>query len=602
MVRIPEELLQEIRERVDLVELVGEGVQLRKRGRNFVGLCPFHRERTPSFNVNPELQIFKCFGCGAGGNALTYLMARENLDFPEAARRLAARAGLELPEAGGEARPRWEPLHGANAFAAEFYERALRESSAASPARAYLDARGVDEDARAVFRLGWAPDAWDGLLSAARDAGIAQENLLEAGLLSRSERTGGLFDRFRARVVFPILEPGGRVAGFSGRLLADGRDAPKYLNTGETPVFHKGALLFGLALTKNAIRRAGEVVVVEGNFDLVSLHARGIPNVVAPLGTALTPEQALLLRRYAPRAVLLYDSDEAGLKAAFRSADELVARGLQVRIAFLPPGTDLDAFVRAEGTPALQALLREAPDVIAAKLRVLRERLDLSRVDARRRAIELLLRSIRRIPDAITRDLQAGFVADELGVDPALVARQASPRGPTGGLSRRGGAPEPGTAEPRPAGSAIARARRQAPAASPALIFDEKYLLLVLVHRPEYLAEAREQVRPEDLTVPGYRRVYEALLEPGDVGAAADPRRLLDRLDPEGQGVLSELLLSEESLEEAGRIFRDALEKVRQDSLTREVAEMRRDGGDSQSVWERKREQLGLPGGRGGGP
>ncbi|HEY7529982.1 MAG TPA: DNA primase, partial [Gemmatimonadota bacterium] len=433
---IPEHVLQEIRERTDLVELVSETVPLRRRGRNFVGLCPFHREKTPSFNVNPELGIFKCFGCGAGGNAITYVMSREGLAFPDAARRLGARAGVAVPEAAepGE-RSRWQPLLEANAFAAELYARTLAESPEAAAARAYLDARQVGRAARETFGLGWAPAGWDTLLGAARGAGLAESALLEAGLLSRSERTGGLFDRFRARIVFPVADASGRVVGFSGRLLEDGADAPKYLNTAETPLFRKGELLFGLGITKNAIRQRGEAVVVEGNFDLVSLHERGVPNVVAPLGTALTETQARLLGRYAPRIVLLYDGDEAGLKAAFRSGDELLARGLDVRIAFLPAGRDPDAFVRGEGPAALRNLLREAPDLIEAKLRVLRERLDLSGVPARRRAVEVLMRSVRRIPDAITRELQVRHVAEALGVGVDVLLRSGTPR-PT----RRSGA------------------------------------------------------------------------------------------------------------------------------------------------------------------
>lgn len=332
MALLPEPLLQEIRERVDLVDLVAESVQLKRQGQRFVGLCPFHREKTPSFTVHPELQIFKCFGCGVGGNAITFVMAREGVDFPEAARRLADRVGLELPAAGAPARPRWEGLYAANAFAAELYARLLREAPEGAAARAYLEAREVGERARETFRLGWAPDAWDTLLGAARAAGLEEAVLVEAGLASRSERTGGLFDRFRARVVFPVQDAAGRTVGFSGRHIGEG-DAPKYLNSPETPVFKKGALLFGLALSKNAIRQAGEAVVVEGNFDLLSLYDRGLAHVVAPLGTSLTADQALLLKRYTTRTVLLYDSDPAGLKAAFRSGDELLAHGFAVRVA-----------------------------------------------------------------------------------------------------------------------------------------------------------------------------------------------------------------------------------------------------------------------------
>jgi DNA primase len=589
---IPEHVLQEIRERTDLVELVSESVPLRKRGRNFVGLCPFHREKTPSFNVNPELQIFKCFGCGVGGNAITYLMSREGLSFPDAARRLAARAGVAVPEAAepGE-RSRWQPLLEANAFAAELYARTLADAPEAGAARAYLDGREVGTAARDTFRLGWAPAAWDTLLEAARASGLAESALLEAGLLSRSERTGGVFDRFRARIVFPVSDAAGRVVGFSGRRLEEGEDAPKYLNTAETPLFRKGELLFGLGLTKNAIRQRGEAVVVEGNFDLVSLHERGVPNVVAPLGTALTESQARLLGRYAPRVVLLYDGDEAGLKAAFRSGDELLARGLEVRIAFLPAGRDPDAFVRAEGPAALRALLRDAPDPIEAKLRVLRERLDLSGVPARRRAVEVLLRSIRRIPDAITRELQVRHVADALGVGVDVLTRDAAPpRVARPAAGRR-------TAS---AGGADGAGRTRPAAAKPAKIpAAERYLLLVLLRSPGYLPRARELVVPEDFRSPAARRLYELLL---DRDAAGDAGAVLDRADAETQALVADLLLTEESLEAAEAIFSDSALRIRESALDRDLAERTRRGDDLEEIWRVARERLRLRGGAAGGP
>jgi DNA primase len=585
MALIPEEVLQEIRERVDLVELVSESVQLKRRGRNFVGLCPFHREKTPSFNVNAELQIYKCFGCGVGGNALTYLRAREGLEFREAARRLAARAGIELPAEGTVGEPRTKPLLEANALAAEFYARALKESAEAEPARAYLQAREVSAAAAEVFRLGWAPGGWDALLAAARAVGLPDSALLEAGLVSRSEKTGGLYDRFRARVMFPIQDVGGRTVGFSGRLLEDAAGVPKYLNSPETEVFRKGALLFGLAVTRNAVRRAEEAIVVEGNFDLLSLYDRGFLNVVAPLGTALTTEQALLLKRYASRAVLLYDSDEAGRKAAFRSGDELLARGFAVRLAFLPPDSDPDSFVRTAGPAALRELLRGAPDLVAAKLGVLRERLDLSRVDAKRRAIELLLRSIRRIPDPITRDLQLAFVAQELAV-PREMLRQAA-REPAGaGRSRR---TEPGPARAAPAGrSRIPRLDRQK------LLDAEKYMLLMLIRRPERVPAARSEIVPEDFTSYPCRRIYELLLELEESRRSPSEQILVDRADAQVQPVLAEILLSEIPLEPEEQMFRDVLLTMKELAKERDLAEVRREPLDLEAVTQAARERTAV--------
>ncbi len=584
MALIPEHVLQEIRERVDLVELVTETVQLKRRGRNFVGLCPFHREKTPSFNVSAELQIYKCFGCGVGGNALTYLMARDNLDFRDAAGRLAARAGVELPVESGQAEPRRKPLVEANALAAEFYARALRELPEAEPARAYLARREVSQAARDAFRLGWAPPGWDALLGAARAVGLPESALMEAGLVSRSERTGGLYDRFRARVMFPIQEPGGQTVGFSGRLLEESEGAPKYLNSPETEVFRKGALLFGLAVTRNAIRRAEEAILVEGNFDLLSLHDRGFTNVVAPLGTALTTEQALLLKRYAARAVLLYDSDEAGRKAAFRSGDELLARGFAVRLAFLPPGSDPDSFVRGAGAAALRELLRGGPDLVAAKLAVLRERLDLSRVDVKRRAIELLLRSIRRIPDPITRELQITFVAKELRVSADILVdslftpeKRSRPR--SGGVTARG--------EATPT-SSIPKLNRSK------LLDAERQLLLVLIRLPERLAAARKEIVSEDFTDSVCRRIYELLLELEESRRVPSEQALFDRADLEMQPVLAELLLSDLPIRGDEQTFWELLRSVKEQAKERELAEVKEAGLDLKRVTQLSRERTAL--------
>jgi DNA primase len=582
MALIPEHVLQEIRERVDIVELVGETVQLKRRGRNFVGLCPFHREKTPSFNVNAELQIYKCFGCGVGGNALTYLMARDNLDFRDAAARLAARAGVELPSEEDRSEPRRKPVVEANAFATEFYARALRESPDAETARAYLARREVSDGARDAFRLGWAPPGWDGLLTAARAVGLPESALLGAGLVSRSEKTGGLYDRFRARVMFPIQEPAGRTVGFSGRLLQESEGAPKYLNSPETEVFRKGALLFGLAVTRNAIRRAEEAILVEGNFDLLSLYDRGLPNVVAPLGTALTTEQALLLKRYASRAVLLYDSDEAGRKAAFRSGDELLARGFAVRLAFLPAGSDPDSFIRGAGAAALKDLLREGADLVAAKLAVLRERLDLSRVEVKRRAIDLLLRSIDRIPDPITRELQITFVAKELRVSVDVLI-EAMP----GADKRRRQAAA--TAPRRPAAAfRIPKLNRRE------LMDAERQLLLVLIRAPERVAAARGEIVPEDFTDPVCRRIYELLVDLEESRRAPAERLVFDSADAELQPVLAELLLSDLPIRTDEPTVRELLRSMKEQAKERELAEVKVGGLDLSRVTQLSRERAAL--------
>ena len=415
-------------------------MQLKKRGRSWVGLCPFHPEKTPSFTVSPEKGMYYCFGCQAGGNAFTFLMEHEKIEFPDAVRSLGQRVGVEVPdrEPADLADPN-APLHLANRLAAEFYNRLLRESPDAAGAREYLTGRGVGGQIQEAFMLGWAPESWDALLGEAKRQGVGEDALQRAGLIGRSEKTGGLFDRFRGRVMFPIRSVGGKVVGFSGRRLD--AEEPKYLNTADTPVFAKGRMLFNLDQARPAIRRAGAAVVVEGNFDVIALAGAGFKNVVAPLGTAFTDEQSRILKRYTSTAYLAYDGDAAGQRSAFKAADMLLAAGLAARVVALPRGKDPASLVQEGGPGAFRERLEASEDVIDAKLRIVREKVDLSDVTRKRRAIKRLLESVARVPDAVTRELYVGKIAGELDVPrEALVAPAAGKRGRP--AARR----EPGTA------------------------------------------------------------------------------------------------------------------------------------------------------------
>ncbi|HET9581390.1 MAG TPA: DNA primase, partial [Gemmatimonadota bacterium] len=338
---IPDHIIDEIRDRADIVEVIGEVVELKKRGRNFVGLCPFHAEKTPSFTVTPEKQMYYCFGCQAGGNVFTFLMQHERLEFPDAARVLGERTGVEVPEpeavAGHDPRA---PLYLANRLAADFYHRLLLDSADAAAAREYLEKRKIARETWETFLLGWAPDSWDALIVEAERQNVDAESLAEAGLVAKSERTGGWYDRFRGRICFPIRTVGGKVIALSGRRLDD--EEPKYLNSSDTPVFTKGTTLFNLDLARGPIRRAGAAVIVEGNFDVVAVFQAGFRNVVAPLGTALTEPQARILRRSTHTAYLAYDGDPAGERAAFRAGDLLLAVGFAVRIVQMRADMDPD--------------------------------------------------------------------------------------------------------------------------------------------------------------------------------------------------------------------------------------------------------------------
>ena len=370
--RIRDEAIRTVRERASLSEVVSDVIALRRRGRSAVGLCPFHAEKTPSFTVSEDRGFFHCFGCGEHGDVFGFVMKTQSLTFPEAVRRVADRFGVPLPEEAGEPARRREPLTAANAAAAAFFQAELR-GPGGGRARAYLRERGLSEEVIERFGLGWAPGAGEALARHLRTKGVPLEDALTAGLVMRRDRpdgAGGVLDRFRERIMFPITDTSGKVIAFGGRILpgrpTGGEPPPKYLNSAESPVFRKGHTLYGLALARDAIRKADRAIVVEGYLDLIALAQAGIGEVVAPLGTALTAEQLRLLRRFTETVIACFDGDLAGRRAAARSFPVFLEAGLWGRGAFLPAGEDPDTFVRAQGRLALEGVLAAAEPLVEA--------------------------------------------------------------------------------------------------------------------------------------------------------------------------------------------------------------------------------------------
>ncbi|MGE5179728.1 MAG: DNA primase [Bacteroidota bacterium] len=358
-VQTPSEVKEQVREASDIVTIIGEKVALRRAGRSWKGLCPFHTERTPSFTVNPDRQVWHCFGCGKGGDVFAWVTETEKVAFPDALRMLAERAGIELPkQTRGPGDAARERLYQANALANDYF-RASLASPAGAEARAYLAGRGFDEASLEAFRVGWAPAAWDGLVTTLGKL-LPAAVIEEAGLALR-RGDGSRYDRFRNRITFPVTEAGGKVAGFGARAIAPA-DQPKYLNSPETAVYRKGSLLFGLPQARAAIREKKQALIAEGYLDVMRLHACGFSNAVATSGTALTFEQARLLARLEAEAVLVYDGDDAGVRAADRGLEPLMRAGLAVRVLLLPPGEDPDSFLRKESAAAFSALLERAVD------------------------------------------------------------------------------------------------------------------------------------------------------------------------------------------------------------------------------------------------
>jgi DNA primase len=513
------QLLDEVRARVDLVELVGQFVNLKRAGENWKGLCPFHAERTPSFTVNPKRGIFHCFGCGAGGDAFGFLMRHDRMAFPEAVRALAERAGVALPtgrEVHPEAEGKIEALRRIMALAAEFYGQCLREPGGAK-AREYLDRRGVDPEVGGRFGLGYAPEGWNSLLGAMARQGIAEEQLVQAGLALPRQTGSGCYDRFRGRLLFPIRDAQGRVVAFGGRALAG--EEPKYLNSPETPIYVKGQMLYGLDLARGAMHERGRAIIVEGYLDCLMAHQHGFDETVAALGTAFTAAQLALLRRHASEVIALFDADAAGQKAAAR-LEEMTADGgevhapgwaltrargsdapdtFSIQVAMLPSGHDPDSLLRAEGAPALHACIARARPLLAFVLdKVLAEE-DLGTARGRATAHARAALLLSRVSNPEEATVLSRETARQLGVDATQLWIEAQQLQGARARDRR-------TPPRNPAASV-----KLATTPWPPPTLAERDLLALLLHVEEARVELLASVEDEDVAHPGLRAILSVL-------------------------------------------------------------------------------------------
>ena len=540
---IPDSVVEEVRERADLVEVVGEHLSLQRAGKEFKALCPFHNEKTPSFYVVPGKGFYKCFGCGESGDVFSFLMKQLGLSFNEAVEQLAAREGVEIPRE--DRRPEDDhlrPFREAVAFAADFYQRQLRDPEAGRPARQYLEQRGIDEAAAERFMLGYALDDWRALREAAHQHGMEDDLLETAGLIKRSDKVDEPYDRLRNRLIFPITDVRGRVIGFGGRALGAGDRGPKYLNSPETPLYHKGRELYGLHWSKGAIRRESAALVVEGYMDYVSLAARGVENVVAALGTAMTAEQAGVITRYASQVLMLYDSDAAGLRATFRSGDEILRAGGHPMVVTLPPGEDPDSVVRKGGGEALAPFIGDAVDVLERKFQILDERGYFEDVEGVRKALDGLLPTLRAARDATLRDIYVDRVARRTGVRRETLEREIAAQAPS---SRRAAAQR------------VDASQRVTPL--PPKDRTERLILLLLCRDPARVERVSTLVRPEAFHGAVNRELFEAL-ERWRGGDSAELVSL--EMSDEARSLLEELLGEEEEIVAPDQAMADAVEEL----------------------------------------
>ncbi|HWO89845.1 MAG TPA: DNA primase [Gemmatimonadales bacterium] len=489
---IPPDLIDQIREAADMVQLIGEHVDLKRTGSDWRGPCPFHGGKGRNFSVVPRKQLYHCFVCHESGDIFKFWMSRFGLDYPSAVREIAGRVGIAVPEQRQQGPDPNEPLYSALGVAAEWFAQRLREGEDARIARDYLDSRAIGQEARDSFGLGFAPRGTEAL-DAFRGLGLEDDVLVEAGLAVRRD-DGAVAPRFRGRLLFPIADVRGRVVGFGGRILGEGE--PKYLNSPETPVFHKGSLLYLLDRARGAIRQEESAIVVEGYVDAIRLHLAGIANVVAPLGTALTAEQSKVLRRYTRQVALCYDADAPGLKSTFRAGDELLRQGVNVSVITLPPGEDPDTLVRSGGAAAFREYLAQAVDVFERKIQILDRKGYFATLEGRRRALDRLLPTIRAAADAVTRELYVSRAAEKSGVSRAVIEQEVGRR--EGGRLAGGGAAPPKLPPSRPG-------------AVPPEILQERILLRLMRADPIWVRRAQAEIEPALFQHAWYRAMAEAL-------------------------------------------------------------------------------------------
>lgn len=429
---IPQSFIDDLLNRTDIVDVVSSRVQMKKAGKNYTACCPFHKEKTPSFSVSPDKQFYYCFGCGAGGNALGFIMDHDNLDFPQAVEELAKAAGMEIPreESGRPHKPRQptdSPLYPLLTAAAEFYRQALKSHPARKAAVDYLKGRGLTGEIARDFGLGFAPPGWDNLYKHLSSDTLQQKAMIDAGLLVENAETGKRYDRFRDRVMFPIRDSRGRIIAFGGRVLGD--DKPKYLNSPETPVFHKGQELYGLFEARKFNRSLDEIIVVEGYMDVIALAQQGLRNAVATLGTATSEEHMKRLFRVVPSVLFCFDGDQAGRNAAWRALEATLPclqDGRRARFLFLPEGEDPDTLVRSEGTDAFKARINQHAQPLADYFfQQLTEEADPRSLEGKAHMATLAAPLIDKVPGANLRTLMRQRLSEITGLTSETVSQLA---------------------------------------------------------------------------------------------------------------------------------------------------------------------------------
>ena len=560
---IPDRFLDELIARIDIVDLVSESVRLTKKGRNYWGLCPFHSEKTPSFSVSADKQIYKCFGCGKGGGAINFVMELDNLPFRDAVALLAKRAGLEVPDSGSSAgaKERREKLLTINKQAARTFHRWLYAPEGAD-GLAYLQRRGLSRRTLTSFGLGFAPNRWDALIQELGQQGYDKRDLLDAGL-AVSNQDGRIYDRFRNRVMFPIIDIRGEVIGFGGRVMDD--STPKYLNSPDTPVYNKSRNVFALNIAKKS--KAGRVILTEGYMDTISLHQAGFDSAVASLGTALTPEHAQLLSRYFPEAIIAYDGDGAGVSATQRAIPLLERAGMKVRVLRVTGAKDPDEVIKQFGRDAFLRLLDQSENQVDYRLEQIRKKYDLSDDSQKVGFLQEAAQLLSSLPSAVEREIYGRHAAETAGVSPEAVAQEVKK------AFQRRLRKEQKQQERRDLTPAI-----QLQPKSRGLRYEnirsaraEEGVLRLLLLDPSLHRELT-QLRPEEFSSPLLGKAYALLLRRAEDGLSTQLSLLAGELTGEEMDHLTQVASSPESMANSRQSLADYIAVIRAEAIKRSGA------------------------------
>ena len=564
---IPEDIINEIKYRNDIETAISQYVNLKRRGKNLVGLCPFHSEKTPSFTVYPENGSFYCFGCGVGGDVFTFTGLIENLDYIESVKLLAERSGITLPQDGyDDSMQRLKKrIYDINRDTARFFHAFLM-SPGGKWALDYLMGRGLTVKTIKHFGLGAAPDSWDALIHHLKEKGYTESDMLAANVIGKSER-GSLYDRFRKRVMFPIINIRGNIVAFSGRAMpGEDKQGGKYVNTADTPVYKKSENLFGINFAKNVCSE--RVILVEGNMDVISLHQAGFENTVAPLGTAFTTEQANLLSRYTKEIVLMLDADAAGQKAVRRASELLENTGLSVRVVVVPDGKDPDEYIKKNGKERFAALLEGAVSDMEYKLLTAAKDINLDNEDGRLKYLAAAAEIIAASDDIMTRDIYIGRLSEKYGVSrTALNARIEELRKRNRRQKQKKEISD--IIRPKFTKDDINPERRKSVKGTAA----EETLIAVLLKNPDFYKIAAEKLPPEKMLTSLNRRIYETILSVLERGGTLDISAFAEKLLPAEIGYLVSLQNSEKAGKNPEIVLKDCIGVILEEDMLLESSE-----------------------------